>query len=114
MKPEEVGDPPRQPRLEPLEGREASELALQDLLELERCGLHVRLPRTELLQAKIYKEPRSATACQQPVAHTESFAAESGSGGFPPASGMQSQAIAAALKDLHEMQAAGMQVRLPA
>ena len=101
MKPE-LGAPSRQSLLEPLDGREASELALQDFLELERCGLRVGLPRAGLLRAKTCKEPPSATAGQQATAHTESVAVKGEFGGSPPASGVQSQDIAAALKDLHE------------
>ena len=108
----EIGASSNPSPLEPLEPREASELALQDLLELEQCGLRVNLPRAEVLRAEACSEPHSAFASQQAAASTVDSWAE-GKPGAPPGSETQSQEVAAALEDLYEMQAAGMQVRLP-
>ena len=95
--------------LETLECRKPSELALQDLLELEQCGLRVRLPRPGVLQAKTCKESQPATLSQQAAARTADSQAEDE---FPHCE-TQPQELAAALEDLYELQNAGMRVRLP-
>ena len=111
MKPA-LGASSSQSPLEPWDCRKLSELALQDLLELEQCGLRVKLPRPGVLQAKTCKESHPATLSQQAAAHTADSQAEDELGASPHCE-TQTQELAAALEDLYELQAAGMRVRLP-